>query len=150
MIGGKKQDGDWKLDARFNKPDLIERVERVERIALLRAKISLYNLDAAHFIKSVVPVLPRKTLDYLDPPYFVKGQGLYEHHYTHADHQMVAKLVASRLKRPWIVSYDHAPEIVALYPQFRSIVYGIHYSAQDRYQGAEVMFFSDKLLIPDV
>lgn len=147
VIGGKRQDGAWKLDARFNKEELIS---RIEQIALFQSKICLYNLDGAAFIKGVVPTLPRKTLVYLDPPYYVKGQGLYENHYTHEDHAQIARLVATRLKRPWIVSYDHTPEIVGMYPGFTSIVYGLNYSAQERYEGAEVMFFSDRLQVPDV
>ena len=146
VIGGKNQEGAWKLDARFTKPDLIA---RVQRIALYKSRIKLYNLDASSFIKEIVPKLPRKSLVYLDPPYYVKGGGLYEHHYKHADHVKVAKLVKSRIKRPWIVSYDYTPEISDMYSDCRSITYGISYSAQDRYQGAEVMFFSDKLIIPE-
>ena len=87
---------------------------------------------------------------YLDPPYYVKGQGLYENHYTHDDHQQIARLVSTRLRRPWIVSYDHAPEIIGMYPNFSSVAYGLNYSAQQRYEGAEVMFFSDRLIVPDV
>ena len=147
VIGGKKQDGPWKIDARFNKDDLIR---RIERLALFGGNIKVYNLDATTFIKQIIPTLPNKALVYLDPPYYVKGQGLYEHHYTHQDHLDVAELVSSKLARPWIVSYDHAPEIISMYPIFKSIIYGINYSAQDRYKGAEVMFFSDDLVVPQV
>jgi DNA adenine methylase len=147
VIGGKNQDGNWKLDARFNRGDLIQ---RIENIAMYRSRIRLYNLDAADLIKKVIPSLPFKTLVYLDPPYYVKGKGLYENHYTHDDHVKVSKIVATRLKRPWIVSYDHTPAIVNMYPGFQSIVYGLNYSAQNRYEGAEVMFFSNKLDVPDV
>ena len=147
VIGGKNQDGPWKLDARFNRDDLIR---RIQNIAIYRSRIRLYNLDAAELIKSVVPTLPAKTLVYLDPPYYVKGQGLYQNYYTHDDHVRIARLVATKLKRPWIVSYDHAPEIVGMYPGFASIVYGLNYSAQERYEGAEVIFFSDRLQVPEV
>jgi len=147
VIGGKKQDGPWKLDARFNKIDLIQ---RIERIAMYRSRIRLYNLDAADLIKDVLPTLPAKTLVYLDPPYYVKGQGLYENHYLHDDHVSIAKLVKKSIKHNWIVSYDHAPEIVKMYADCPTITYGINYSAQDRYKGAESMFFSKKMIIPDV
>jgi DNA adenine methylase len=147
VIGGKKQDGPWKLDARFNKVDLIQ---RIERIAMYRSRIRLYNLDAADLIIEVLPTLPAKTLVYLDPPYYVKGQGLYENHYLHDDHVSIAKLVKKSIKHNWIVSYDHAPEIVKMYDGCPTITYGINYSAQDRYKGAESMFFSKKMIIPDV
>ena len=147
VIGGKTQDGPWKLDARFTKPDLIR---RIEKIALFSSRIRLYNKDAAAFIKDVLPTLPQKSLVYLDPPYYEMGIGLYKNHYRHDDHVAIAKLVKSEIKLPWIVSYDYAPEIIALYKWARSISYRMSYSAQDRYNGAEAMFFSRGLMVPDV
>jgi DNA adenine methylase len=147
VIGGKNQDGEWKLDARFSKEDLIR---RIEKIALLRDYIHLYNLDAAELIKTVLPTLPQKALIYLDPPYYVKGQGLYQNHYKHGDHEAIANLVKKEISQPWIVSYDHATEIDGMYKGCPKIIYGINYSAQNRYKGAEVMFFSKGLTLPDV
>lgn len=146
VIGGKNQDGKWLLNARFNKPELIS---RIQRIALYESRIKLHNLDAKELISTIFPLLPEKTLIYLDPPYYVKGQGLYQNHYLHQDHIEIAKEV-KKLKLPWIVSYDHAPEIMEMYSWSSSITYGINYSAQNKYQGAEAMFFSKNLIIPDV
>jgi DNA adenine methylase len=125
-------------------------IKRIEKIALYRSRIRLYNQDARQFIKGTLPTLPTKALVYLDPPYYVKGGELYENHYQHADHVQIAQLVTTQIKQPWIVSYDHAPAIQKLYRRWRSITYGISYSARDRYKGAELMFFSPKLVIPDV
>lgn len=147
VIGGKNQTGKWKLDARYNKEDLIS---RIERIYLNKDKISLYNSDAEMFIKNTLPCLPEKTLVYLDPPYYVKGQGLYENHYAHDDHLKIAELVQNDIKHPWIVSYDNVSEIADMYKNAESIVYGINYSAQNRYEGSEIMFFSNELQIPDI
>jgi hypothetical protein len=47
------------------------------------------------------------TLLYLDPPYYVKGGGLYQNYYSHQDHAKIAALV-SELPFPWLVSYDAA------------------------------------------
>lgn len=146
VIGGKNQNSDWKMDARFNKDDLIR---RIEKIALLRDYIRLYNLDATEVIKTVLPTLPQKTLVYLDPPYYVKGQGLYQNHYQHNDHVIIAELVKEKIKQPWIVSYDHTTEIDEMYIGCPKITYGINYSAQSRYKGAEVMFFSKNLTLPN-
>lgn len=147
VIGGKEQSGDWKLDVRFNKPDLIN---RIEKLALYGSRIKLYNMDAAELISTILPNLPSKTLVYLDPPYYVKGKGLYQNHYTHEDHKAIATQVQKEIKLPWIVSYDYAPEIMAMYAKSKSIVYGLNYSAQNKYEGVEAMFFSKKLVIPDV
>lgn len=147
VIGGKSQSGVWKLDARFNKPDLVRRIHRIARYA---GRIKLYNVDAAHFIETVVPTLPQKTVVYLDPPYFKKGHDLYENHYQPEDHAQVAHLVSHHIRQPWIVSYDATPEIMEMYAEHPHVVYGISYSAQDRYMGSEVLFHSSALQLPEV
>ncbi len=144
VIGGKNQDGPWKINARYNKVDLLQ---RIERIAALRHHITLHNMDAVELIKNVLPSIPRRSMVYLDPPYYVKGKGLYEDHYQHADHAAVAQRVAT-LKQHWLVSYDNVPEIRKLYSNYRCRTFGLRYSAQERYEGAEVMFFSDNLKVP--
>lgn len=147
VIGGKRQRGIWRLDARFNKSDLIQRIQKIARH---RSRIHLYNEDAACFIKRMARTLPKRSLFYLDPPYFVKGKSqLYSNYYEEKDHRIIAELVA-RLKHLWVVSYDDVPEIRALYNRFRCISYTISYSTQDRYRGREVMFFADNLMLPPV
>jgi DNA adenine methylase len=146
VIGGKEQNGVWKIDARFNARDLVQRIEAIARV---RSRIEFHQLDAVDFLNEVMPKLPAKSLVYLDPPYYVKGRDLYLHHYSHEDHVKVARRVARIKSKNWIVSYDNATEIQTLYSQYRSIVYGLSYSAQERYKGAEVMFFSNDLRIPE-
>lgn len=48
VIGGKNQEGKWKLDARYNKSDLISRIHKISEN---RHRIDLYNMDAIDFIK---------------------------------------------------------------------------------------------------
>lgn len=146
VIGGKEQLGKWKLDARFNKPDLIQRIKTIARI---RNRIEFSQLDAIAFIDAVAPRLPVQSLIYVDPPYYVKGSDLYLHHYQHDDHVAIARRVAKLKSKNWIVSYDNAEPIQRMYGKFRQIVYGLSYSVQDRYKGSEIMFFSDKLVIPE-
>lgn len=147
VIGGKNQDGEWKLDARFNKPNLLTRIKTLSRYA---DRIHLYDQDAEVFIRDTIPILPAKTLIYFDPPYYKKGKGLYENHYHHNDHVRVAKEIGKVKDKKWIVSYDNTPEIWAIYKHHPHIVYSLSYSAQDRYKGSEVMFFGPDLDIPDV
>ena len=47
------------------------------------------------------------------------------------------------------MSYDNTEEICAMYQWSRSFSYGLNYTAQRRYVGSEVMFFSEKLIVPD-
>jgi DNA adenine methylase len=147
VIGGKSQAGSWTLDARFNRKDLIARIQRIARY---KQRISLYKCDGADFIRQILPQLPKRALIYLDPPYYVKGEGLYTHHYVHDNHAEIARLVAGNIEQPWVVSYDSAPQVIRLYQAYRSRTYDLSYSAQNRYSGSEVMFFANQLAIPDM
>jgi DNA adenine methylase len=148
VIGGLGQDGAWKIDARFTKPEL---VRRIERVAEYRAAIRLTNLDASDLLQTLADRIPgRKVLVYLDPPYYKKGGSLYRNYYsTHQDHVDVASLVQG-LSVPWVVSYDNVEEVCGLYSARRRIEYGLRYTARERYDGREVMFFSDGLVIPGI
>lgn len=148
VIGGKDQAGKWKLDARFNKTDLLRRIKQIARF---KSRISLHNLDVVDFLYLTIPVVPDNTLVYLDPPYYVKGKGLYANHFTPNDHAILAEQVSAGLAgKKWIVSYDNVPEIAGIYERYQKLVYGLSYSAQARYQGSEIMFFSDFLVIPPI
>ena len=147
IIGGKLQGGKWKIDARFTRESLIE---RIERIANKNRFIHLTNLDALEFIMTKAPLLPKKTLIYFDPPYYVKGKGLYDNYYNHDDHLEVANAIKRIKKYPWIISYDDVKEISAIYQELRSVRYKLSYTAADRYKGTELMFFSKDLILPPI
>jgi DNA adenine methylase len=144
VIGGNAQAGTYKIDARFNRAELVQRIEKVASYA---PRISLYNKDAADFILDEIPTLQGKTLIYLDPPYYANGHRLYRNTYKHDDHAKIAGLVDS-IPHAWIVSYDNAPQIRELYSKHRQQTFGLGYSANTAYQGTEVMVFSDRLTVP--
>lgn len=146
VIGGKNQDGNYKLDARFNKKDLIK---RIENIALHRNHIHVTNLDAIDFLKMIDQELPSNSLIYLDPPYYVKGQGLYRNFYKHEDHVEIKTMVDS-LTAPWLVSYDNCNEIKEIYQDHCSKEYSLNYSAQVKGVGSEIMFYKKHLSFPDL
>lgn len=144
VIGGKEQKGKWKLDARFNKAGLIS---RIRSIADKKSQITALNYDALDLLDKCSTFLPEKSLIYLDPPYYVKGQGLYRNFYEHDDHEKIKDKLGS-IAIPWLVSYDDAPEIRQIYSNYRCLSYELRYTAQVKRNGDEVMFFSDNLTIP--
>ncbi|MGY2173918.1 DNA adenine methylase [Pseudomonas azotoformans] len=147
VIGGKAQAGSYKLDARFSKEMI---ASRLERIALNADRISVHCEDAFLLLGRAEEFLPKQSLIYLDPPYYVKGRGLYRNFYKHDDHLQIARLLQSPdFDRPWVVSYDSAPEICEMYSQNEALTYGLHYTAQARYVGDEVMFFKEGISLPD-
>lgn len=147
MIGGRAQNGKWKINARFNKKDLIDRIEKIGRY---QSRISLYNQDAMQFIECSLNKIPNRTLIYLDPPYYVKGYQLYKNHYDAKDHATLAKTVTHKLRHNWIVSYDNVREVRKLYENYRQKPYNITYSASKHISGSEILIFSDALRLPRV
>lgn len=145
VIGGKAQAGSWKLDARFNKTNLIPRFERIK---LFKDRIHVYSEDAKDLLQRCEDILPSKnSLIYLDPPYYEKGQGLYRNFYNHQDHIDIKKTLDS-IKYPWLVSYDNAPEIKNIYQEYASQTHILSYTAQVKRQSDEILFFSENLKVP--
>ena len=142
-IGGKQQKGVWEIDARFNKDELIS---RIEKISYFRDCIKVYNLDAIDFLKIFFKT--KNCLFYLDPPYYVGGKRLYLNYYNREDHVNLAKYLQKELIAPWVLSYDNVPEIVKLYQQKKGIAYDLRYSVNTFKTGKEIMFFSKNLKYP--
>jgi len=145
IIGGYAQHGDWKMDCRFNKKALIS---KIRKIGAKSENITLYNLDAQTFMSDIVCNMPSKTLIYIDPPYFKKGQRLYDNFYNPEDHSNIAKTIKN-LNHNWVVSYDNTPEITVNYLEFRQLQYSLNYSAAKKYLGSELMVYSKGLVIPE-
>ncbi|MEG0865624.1 MAG: DNA adenine methylase [Hafnia sp.] len=142
VIGGKEQRGRYKIDCRFNKERIIE---QIKSIAAMRDSIRLSNLDATHFIDEVLPVVEGKVLVNIDPPYYIKGKGLYQNFFEHNDHYRLFESV-KRITHPWIVTYDDTPEIRGIYSEFSPEPFGLTYTAQTKYKGAEVIIHSPDIL----
>ncbi|MGE8163018.1 DNA adenine methylase [Paraburkholderia sp. NPDC080076] len=145
VIGGKEQTGKWKINARFNKAEL---AHRIRRIGSHRTQIHVTCSDAVDLLAQLGPDLDEKSFVYLDPPYFVKGQGLYLNAYKPDDHSALRDAVLEHLDGPWMVSYDDVPEIRKLYRGLRKREHCLNYSAASRREGREVLFFAPDIKIP--
>ena len=144
VIGGLQQNGNYKMDCRFNKNDLIQ---RIEFIASRKNYISLTRFDACEFIKNVINNNPKDCLTFLDPPYYKKGNHLYFNAFNHKDHLKLSKVIQNELKEPWIVTYGDVPEINAMYSLSSNIRYQINYTVSTKKKGAEIMYYSPNLKV---
>jgi len=145
VIGGLKQNGNYKIDCRFNKVSLIKKIKTISEY---KHRIHLYNLDAVDFLNLVEPVLPSNSLTYIDPPYYNKGASLYTSFYNHEDHFEVS-LNVLKLKKPWIMTYDNTPEITELYKSCRQVEFNLNYSVQTKRKGQEILVISDTITAPE-
>jgi DNA adenine methylase len=146
VIGGKEQKGKWKIDARFKKGPLLERIRRIGEFS---KRISVSNEDVISFIDNIVPTFPLNTFIYFDPPYFNKGQQLYRNHFIGEDHANLAAKIQKDVEQPWIVSYDNVDEITELYEDRDQETFSLNYSANQHYEGSELMVFKDGLIAPE-
>ena len=144
VIGGKDQTGNYKIDARYNKTDLIERIENIADYA---ERITLTNRDAVKLIKSMKPT-NEPTLCYLDPPYYIKGRDLYLNYYNDDDHRQIARAI-SAYSGKWLISYDAVDFLKDLYKDYRQCEYYLSYSAGNPSKGKEIMVYSNDLVVPD-
>ncbi|NLM67052.1 MAG: DNA adenine methylase [Enterococcus sp.] len=139
VIGGQKQKGKYKINARFNKKDLIS---RIQKIATITDRITVTNLDGLSFIEK----LDRRKEEifiYLDPPYYQKGADLYMNFYSKDDHKKLSKHV-HKMQKKWMVSYDNHDFILNLYAEQNKIVYKVSQAVSNRI-GDEILIFSKEI-----
>ncbi|TRO96462.1 DNA adenine methylase [Glycocaulis profundi] len=145
VIGGLEQTGNYKIDCRYNKQELIRRIRRVSRY---KGRIHLYRMDALKFFDYVENELPEDTFCCIDPPYFNKGSSLYTSFYDPQDHANVAERVL-KLTCPWLITYDESDEIRKLYASRRQYEFNVKYSVQTKRIGSELMIASKGLRMPE-
>jgi DNA adenine methylase len=148
LIGGQHQTGKWKIDARFNRDVLAERIERVARY---RHRIKISRFDAITFLRrlSTDPRMADRGFVYLDPPYFVKGSQLYLNHYLRTDHEVLCSHLGNGVPFKWVMSYDNVPFIRKLYrEQFVRVTFNLGYSARSFRVGTELLIYDDTLYFP--
>lgn len=136
VIGGLGQTGNYKMDCRFNKADIIS---KIYDIAKRQADICIYNLDAIDFINILES--QKNLVLMIDPPYYNKGQTLYANFYRHDDHAKIAD-VLTNTTLPWILTYDNTPEIIKLYQDFNQYSFNINYSVANKRVGSELLITS--------
>ena len=143
IIGGQEQKGKYKIDARFNKPDLLKRIQRIESF---KKRINVSNLDGINFIKKINR-LDDNVFIYIDPPYVQKGADLYMNYYSQKDHKNLANNV-DLIENKWLVSYDNHEFILSLYNKHRKVLYRLSQAASNRI-GDEILIFSDKIIFDE-
>jgi len=123
-IGGKDQVGTYKIDARFNREQL---ANRISVIGELRARIVVHSLDGMAVVKRYVA--QPSTFTYIDPPYVEMGGSLYLNAFTHRDHTELARQLDEQTTQNWVVTYDPSDFIRLLYKNHNVREYKLNYSA---------------------
>lgn len=143
-IGGLDQTGNYKIDARFNRAGLIQ---RVRHIGMYADRIDVSNLDGLELLQSLVDESEPHFV-YLDPPYYVKGGELYLNQFTPEQHAALARFFDNPYPHNWIMTYDNVGEVAALYDKHNQQTFDLSYSAYERRLGKEVLIFPDVVSVP--
>lgn len=135
------------LDVRFNREKLVRRVMTLHglRDQVVRVGNESWRQFCATTGRRSGAYL------YLDPPYYHKAEQLYGHLLDHKGHTEMRDYL-SNLNRPWVLSYDDAPEVRSLYGHLPGVhgcvidqTYSAHPVGGARFVGRE-LFFSNREL----
>lgn len=110
-IGGKEQKSEYDVGCRWSPDNLKVQIRRIQtRLKQKEVRGShVSSLDFEYLITDPAPCFI-----YLDPPYWDKGDELYEHPFTEADHRRLAKAL-KKTGHPWVLSYDDVKPVRKLY-----------------------------------
>lgn len=111
-LGGKKQKSSYKIDCRWNPLKMIKDIKKISDIF---NDINVYNNTC---MKEDFSFCFKNNRDlkflYLDPPYYEKGDELYQYSFSLEDHIRLKKEL-QMTKYPWLLSYDNNDKIKKLY-----------------------------------
>ena len=115
-IGGKLQNGPYKLDSHYNFDKLKEIILECNRLLADRTIVTCKDF------REVLSAPMENTALYLDPPYIMKGNGLYAFDMSNQDHHALAAILQGHDN--WLLSYDdcalsrnlYASEIISEIP----------------------------------
>ncbi len=143
-IGGRRQTGAYKLDARFKKSSLIRTILALGQRS---SQIRVHQLDALDFLEQVIPEGAQNFCVFLDPPYFHKSEDLYQNCFDLEDHRKVSETVR-QLGIPWIMTYDRCSEIADLYRGLKHHEFSVTtYAGLKRGESDEILIY-DNLSLP--
>jgi len=147
-IGGIKQDSKYKLDCRFNKENIIKKIEDISKF---KDSIELYNLEANELIDKVLFCKNSESLFiYFDPPYYKQGKNLYKNFFKHEDHVELEKSISILNQFHWIITYDFNDNIKEIYSNYPCNIFRIRYSAKNYRKEREYIFTNNKTKIEEV
>lgn len=106
LAGGRRK----KVNANWNADSICAAIDREHARLTSKGSILCTQLDFIEVIRDAC----EGTFIYLDPPYWIQGEFLYEHSFIEADHVRLVEALRTT-KAKWVLSYDDHPAIRKLY-----------------------------------
>lgn len=137
VIGGKSQTGTYRMDARYNRVELIQ---RIKNIAVLKDRVVLHHMDGKRIVRQYAS--KDNVFMYIDPPYVQAGESLYLNSFTYRDHYDLSELLHASTQAHWLLTYDNASEIHQLHDDIETFEYRLQYSACSARKETELLIAS--------
>lgn len=115
-IGGFRQESEYPIHCRWNAEELIK------RILYCSIKFKDVKITSDDFLFPIVAPSKGNVFLMIDPPYYIKGNQLYDEGMSPEDHVRLRDLLATT-KHKYLLTYDNCPEVMELY----SKIPGIHF-----------------------
>ncbi len=141
IIGGYGQTGKYKIDARFNKPGLIQKIQKINSY---KDVIIVENMDASKLLSSDYLKAFSNVFLNIDPPYVEQGSHLYTNSFDDEQHKYLSEVIKA-LSDPWILTYNKCNLVEELYSDFRCESVSLRYSISKNVQSSEYLFYCDRL-----
>lgn len=142
-IGGIRQTGTWKIDARFNRADLRR---RCLKLAEFKERLHVTGEDGLAFVRRLVR---DDVVFVIDPPYFEKGPTLYLNALDATYHERLRDQLWEMRDKPWVLTYDDCPQVRKLYEGWAAVrPFSLRYTAARRQKGREVLITPKHLALP--
>lgn len=144
VLGGLHQQGKTKIDCRFNKGGLIN---KIREIAAQRDRVSITCEDGVSFLKMFSALESSdlsEALVYLDPPYMKQGRYLYMNNMSQTNHADLRDYLRGVRNFDWLLTYDDVELVRSLYAPFDLRGVNVRYSANRKGMAGEVAVFSEK------
>jgi DNA adenine methylase len=145
-LGGREQKSAYKIDCRWSPDYICKKIDRLHKL-FSTLKIREEKCTCLDFTDLIL--CEDEAFLYLDPPYYIKGNDLYQHGFTEKDHERLAEAL-QKSTNPWVLSYDDCEEIRKLYEWAEIDTVAVNYSitaTKDKESGKRSSRAKEELLI---
>lgn len=105
-IGGKDQDSDYPIGCRWNPKTICNKIQKIN--VKVKNKIICTHGGFEEVLNNGMALI------YLDPPYYEKGNELYQCAFKTKDHETLMKCLRES-NHEWVLSYDDCDDVRKLY-----------------------------------